>query len=79
MYPSWRETVIVAGALALILLVIVVTAIVQKANPRRQGNSEGGFDADGGAYNAPKKGAEGSEGDAGGADGGGDGGGGGGD
>ena len=78
MYLSWREIVIAAGALALILLVIVVTAIVQKANPRRQGNSEGGFDADGGAYNAPKKGAEGSEGDAGDA-GGGDGGGGGGD
>ena len=48
MYLSWREIVIAAGALALILLVIVVTMIVQQANPRRQGNSEGGSDADGG-------------------------------
>ena len=58
---------------------IVVTMIVQQAKPRRRGNSEGGSDADGGAYNAPKKGAEVSEGDAGGADGSGGGGGGGGD
>lgn len=79
MYLSWREIVIAAGALALVLLVIVVSAIVQQVNLRRRGNSEAGFDAYGGAYNAPKKDAEGSGGDAGGADGGGDGGGGGGD